>query len=455
MFRRRRKRSDFSAEIDAHIQLESERLQEQGLGDEEARTAARRAFGNVTQAKERFYEAGRWLAWDHLSQDVRFGLRMLAKNRGFAAVAVLTLALGIGATTAIFSVVNAVLLRPLPYQDADRLVVVLHYGNGPVSAANFIDWRSQNRVFERMGAAEYWTPNLTGVDKPERVWALHITSDILPLLGVQPLLGRMFLHEEDQRGREHEVILSFRAWQRRFGGEPGIIGRSAALDGERYRIIGVMPPQFAFAPFWATKAELWAPLSLTSRTMERGGNSLRVFARLKPGVTLEQARAEMATITTRLEQEYPGTNRDYVVLPLKEKVVGDIRPALFVLLGAVSFVLLIACANVAHMLLARSAARQKEMAVRTALGAGRSRMICQFLTESLLLALLGAAAGLLLAHWGIRILITLSPASIPRVDTITLDSRVLLLMVIVSVLTGLCFGVAPASQASAMNLLTR
>jgi predicted permease len=305
--------------------------------------------------------------------------------------------------------------------------------------------------FERMGAAEYWTPNLTGVDKPERVWALHITSDI-PLLRVQPLLGRMFLPEEDQRGREHEVILSFRAWQRRFGGEPGIIGRSAALDGERYRIIGVMPPQFAFAPFWATKAELWAPLSLTSRTTERGGNSLRVFARLKPGVTLEQARAAMATITTRLEQEYPGTNRDYVVLPLKEKVVGDIRPALFVLLGAVSFVLFIACANVAHMLLARSAARQKELAIRTALGAGRSRMICQFLTESLLLTLLGAAAGLLLAHWGIRILITLSPASIPRVDTITLDSRALLFMVVVSVLTGLCFGVAPASQASAVNL---
>ncbi|MGO8792444.1 MAG: ABC transporter permease, partial [Terriglobia bacterium] len=333
-----------------------------------------------------------------------------------------------------------------------RLVVILHYGNSPVSPANFLDWRSQNHVFERMGAAEYWAPNLTGVDRPEQLQGLHITSDILPLLGVQPLLGRMILPEEDQHGREHEVVLSYRLWQQRFRGDPGVIGQTMTLDGEKYVVIGVMPHEFKFAPFWATKAALWAPLALPDRLLDRGGNSLRVFARLKPGVTLAQARAEMATIMARLDKEYPGTNRDYTVLSLKEKVVGNIRPALLVLLGAVGFVLLIACANVAHMMLARAAARRKEVAVRTALGAGRGRMIRQFVTESLLLAAAGAGVGLLLAVWGIRVLVALSPAEIPRVDTISLDAHLLLFMLAVSTLTGLAFGTAPALQATAVNL---
>jgi predicted permease len=423
-----------------------------GMSREEATYAARREFGNARLIEERGREVWQWPSLESLLADIRYALRMLRKNPGFTAVAVVTLALGIGANTAIFSVVNAVLLRPLPYQDPDRLVVVLHYGTSPVAPANFLDWRSQNHVFERMGAAEYWTPNLSGVEKPERVWALHITSDILPLLGVQPILGRMFLPEEDQKGRGHEVILSYGSWQRRFGGSTAIIGQSVALDGEKYTIVGVMPPSFKFAPFWATKAEMWAPLSLTDRATSRGGNSLRVFARLKPGVTLEQARAEMATITGRLEKEYPGSNRDYIVRPLKEKVVGDIQPALLILLGAVSLVLLIACANVAHMQLARSAARQREVAVRAALGAGRGRIIRQFLTESLLLTLLGAVAGVLLAFWGIHVLVALSPASIPRVDTVSLDRNVLLFVLAVSVFTGLGFGLAPALRASAVHL---
>jgi putative ABC transport system permease protein len=303
-----------------------------------------------------------------------------------------------------------------------------------------------------MGAAEYWTPNLTGIDEPEGVEALHITSDILPLLGVQPLLGRMFLPEGGQKGRDHEVILSYGAWQKRFAGGAGVIGRSMTLDGERYVVVGVMPRDFKFAPFWATKAQLWAPLALADRATQRGGNSLRVFARLKPGVTLDQARAEMATITSRLEREYPGTNRDYVVLPLKEKVVGDVRPALLVLFGAVCFVLLIACANVGHMLLARSAVRQREVAVRTALGAGRSRIIRQLFTESLLLTLIGAGAGLLLAVWGIHVLVGLSPAGIPRVETVSIDHNVLLFMLAVSVLTGIGFGLVPALRASAVSV---
>ncbi|HEV3278144.1 MAG TPA: ABC transporter permease [Terriglobia bacterium] len=449
---RRRLYTDLSQEIREHLSEKIEDLVAGGMSREEATHAARREFGNAALIEERGREVWQWLSMESFIADIRYALRMLRKNPAFTVVAILTLALGIGANTAIFSVVNAVLLRPLPYQDSDRLVVVLHYGVAPVSPGNFLDWQRQNHVFTAMGAAEYWTPNLTGIDEPERVWALHISSDILPLLGVQPLLGRMFLKEEEQKGRDHEVILSYGAWQKRFGGSAGVIGRPMTLDGERYVVVGVMPRDFKFAPFWATKAELWAPLALGDRAADRGGNSLRIFARLKPGITLDQARSEMSGINSRLEKEYPGTSRDYVVLPLKERVVGDIRPALLVLLGAVCFVLLIACANVAHMMLARSAVRQREVAVRTALGAGRGRIIRQLLTESLLLTLAGAGAGLLLALWGIHVLVALSPAGIPRVQTVSIDANVLVFMFVVSVLTGLGFGLVPALRSSAVSL---
>ncbi len=383
---------------------------------------------------------------DTFLADCRHGLRSLAKNPGFTLVAVIALALGIGANTAIFSVVDAVLL--LPYADPDRLTVILHSGRNPVAPANFLDWRSQNRSFERMGAAEYWTPNLAEVEPPEKLWALRLTDDVLPLLGVPPLLGRTFQAEED----EHQVVLSYRLWQRRFAGDPGILGRPLTLNGEVYTIVGVMPQQFRFAPFWATKAELWAPLPLGQRAASRGGNSLRVFARLKPDVTVEQAGAEMAAITGNLEKVYPGTNRNVTVQALKEKVVGNVRPALLVLLVAVGFVLLIACANVAHMMLARAAARQREIAVRMALGAKRSRVIRQFLTESLMLACLGGVAGLLLAQWGIRLLVTLGAGQIPRLESVALDGRVLGFLVAACLLTAATFGLIPALRASALDL---
>ena len=387
-----------------------------------------------------------------LLQNLRYTIRALRKSPGFTAVAAITLALGIGANTAIFSVVNAVLLRPLPYEDDSRLVVILNQGRNPVAPANFIDWRTQSQSFSQMGAAEYWTPNLTGTDNPEKLWALHVTPDIFPMMGVQPLLGRMFLPEEQEAGKEHEVVLSYSLWQSHFAGNPEIIGRAVALSGENYTVVGVMPREFKFAPFWATKAQLWAPLALGSRLTDRGGSSLRVFARLKPGVTLEQAQAEMAGITGRLEREFPGTNQDMQVVSLREKVVGNIRPALLVLLGAVGFVLLIACANVSHMLLARAAARREEIALRTALGAGRWDVFRQLLTESLTLALMGGSAGLLLAVWGVRVLLAISPSAIPRVETVGVDGFVLLFALAISLLTGLAFGMAPAWRATAVNL---
>ncbi len=385
-------------------------------------------------------------------KDLRYALRQLRKARGFTTVAVVTLALGIGANTAIFSVVNAVLLRPLPYKDDNRLVVILQQGRNPVSPANFLDWRDQNHVFEQIGAAEYWTPNLTGTDNPEKLWALHVTPSIFPMLGVQPFLGRLFLTGEQDAGKEHEVVLSFSLWQSHFAGDPSIIGHTVALSGETYTVVGVMPLDFKFAPFWATKAELWAPLALNSRQTDRGGASLRVFARLKPDITIEQAQAEMASITGRIEREFPGTSQDMKVVSLREKVVGKVRPALLVLFGAVGFVLLIACANVSHMLLARSAAKQKETALRSALGASRWDVLRQFLTESLTLALLGGTAGLVLAVWGIRVLLTLGHADIPRVESVGLDTRVLLFAFGISTLTGLIFGMGAAWRGAGVNL---
>jgi putative ABC transport system permease protein len=387
-----------------------------------------------------------------LLQDFRHALRQLRKSPGFALVAILSLALGIGANTAIFSVVNAVLLRPLPYSDPDRLTVILHDGRNPVAAANFLDWQKQNRSFGSMGAAEYWTPNFTGTDNTEKTWALRITSNVVPMLGVQPELGRVFARDEQEAGKEHEVVISHQFWQTHFAGSPDAIGRLITLNGESYTVIGVMPSEFKFAPFWATKAELWAPLAISDKVSDRGGRSLRIFARLKPGVTLQQAQAEMATITARLEQQYPGTNENVQVLSLKEKVVGNVRPALLVLLTAVGFVLLIACANVAHMVLARSAARQREIAIRSALGAGSLRIVRQFLAESCVLAVLGGAAGLMLALLGIRVLVTLSPHEIPRVDTVGIDAHVMIFTLAITLLAGVIFGLAPAFRAAALNL---
>jgi predicted permease len=443
---------DLQDEMRLHIELRKQEQMREGLSPENAQAAARRTFGNETLLREASGDAWGWRGFEQFGQDLRYGARALWRTPGFTAVAAIALALGIGANTAIFSLVDAVLLRPLAYRDASRLVTVLHRGTDPVAPGNYNDWRAQSRSFEAMGAAEYWSPNLTGGDRPEHLTGLHVTQSLLPLLGIEPLLGRVFVAGEDRKGFEHEAILSHGLWQRRFGGDPNVLGRPVLLDGEAYTVVGVMPAAFKFAPFWATRAELWAPMAFGDRMDARGGNSLRIFARLRPGVALAEARADIATVTARLEQRYPGTNRRVVVTPLKENVAGKIETPLLMLLGAGGFVLLIACANVAHMLLARTSERQKEIAVRTALGAGRNRVIAQFLTENLLLAALGAAAGLVLALWGTKALVILSPAYIPRVETVGIDIRAMLFLIGATVLTALVFGLAPAMQAAVGSL---
>src|SRR5215471_5925862 len=443
--------SRLKEEVESHLRMAIRDRMERGESAAEAEASARREFGNQGLVEEVTQEMWSWTWLEQLWRDVRYGLRGMRRNPGFTAVAVIALALGIGANSAIFTAVDAILLRPLGYRDPERLVVILNHGNGPVAPANFVDWKAQSHSFDNMGAAEYWTPDFTGSDRPEKLWALRISADVLPLLGIPPAMGRFFTASEDQPGHQFEVVLGYGLWQRQFGGDKNVLGRRIQLDNHSYRVVGVMPAGFQFAPFWATHTELWTPLALGPRASKRGGNSLRVFARLKPDATLEQARQEFSAITARLERQYPGTNRDQRIVPLKEKVVGKIRPALLTLLCAVGFVLLIACANVAHMLLARSSARAHEVSVRAALGAGRAQLLRQFLTESLTMAMLGGAAGLLLAYWGVRAMVRFGPAGIPRLATLSLDWRVAGVTLAVSLLTGILFGIAPALQASGQD----
>jgi predicted permease len=457
LFRHRSAERELGREIESHLAMLETDFQSRGLSPEDAKLAARRAYGGVEQAKELHREARSFLWIEHLVKDLRFGARSLWRTPAFTAVAVIALALGIGANTTIFSVVNAVLLRPLAYRQPDRLVTILHYDKGPVATANYLDWRDQSHSFEAMGGADFWTPNLTSGNPSDNVHAEHlygmkVTQNMLPLLGIEPLLGRLFVAGEDQEGAQHEVILSYRLWQRRFNLDRNVLAGPITLDGEAYTVVGVMPPAFKFAPFWAVHAELWVPDAFGNTIHDRGGNHLRVFARLKPGVTLAQARADIATVTGRLDKEYPATNRGVVVTPLKQTVVGNIETPLLLLLGSVGFVLLIACANVAHMLLARTSDRQKEIALRVVLGAGRSRVIGQFLTENLLLAALGAGAGLLLAFGGTKALVAMSPAYLPRVETVAIDSHVVWFLLCVTVLTAVAFGLVPAMHAAAGNL---
>ncbi len=399
---------------------------------------------------------------DTFIRDLRYGIRMLLKKPGFTLIAVTTLALGIGATTAIFSVVNAVLLRPLPYRDADRIVAIQELGKDgrriQVTPANFLDWREQNSVFEHMAAIFARTSNLAGADEAERVSLAVTSASFFDVFGVRPQHGRLFLPEDEQAGHPSIAVIAHSLWQRRTGGDPEIVGKSITLDGRSYTVIGVAPAGFQYPD----KTEVWLPpLRLApeaSDTMDvtrvRGFGYLSAVALLKPGVPIEQAKAEMETITARLREQYPESNNNRFnrVVSLHTHLVGDTSTVLWLLLGAVCFLLLIACANVANLMLVRAAGRQNEIAIRTALGASRLRILRQLLTESVMLAVAGGAAGLFLGWWGVDLLTRLLPKDFPRFDDIHLDLSVLGFTVLVSLITGIVFGFAPAWQVSKTNV---
>jgi putative ABC transport system permease protein len=448
---RRKAESEFDSEIRDHLEFLTERYIRQGMGRDEAAAAARRQFGNITLLKEVNREMRGVRIIDSLNQDLRYGLRMLRRNPGLTCVTVLMLALGIGANTAIFSVVNAVLLRPLPYHDPDRLVLVSHYrANRGESAfgADLLEWRDQAKSFEEIAGYAFDSADLRGNGETERLSSGMISAGLFEMLGVAPALGRTFTPEEDKLGGPPVAILSDSLWRRRFDGDPRVIGRSIIVDGQSRTVVGVMPYGFRFP----AESELWQPLALNAANELGRLRMLNLFvlARLKPGVTPEAVRADLSVILERQTQAFPDIYRDTQirVIGLSERLVGNVRLSLLILFGAVAFVLLIACANVANLLLARSVARKREMAIRAAVGAGRLRIVRQLLTESLLISLLGGAAGLLAANWGIKLLVAMSPGGIARIEETDVDGRVLGFTCLVVLLTSLIAGIFPALHAS-------
>jgi predicted permease len=396
-----------------------------------------------------------------LWQDLRYGVRMLAKSPGFTAVAVLTLALGIGANSAIFSVVNATLLAQLPYKEPDRLVMVWeqsakHHGgtNNVVSPGNFLHWQDENTVFQQMAALADFNQNLTGAGAPEQITAQAVSANFFSLLGVNAAVGRTFIPEEGEKGKDNVVILSDGLWKRHFGGDPGVVGKNLLLNGVSQTIVGVMPAGFQFfvqeGTLTGSHPQLWTPFAFTAANRTPRGRYLSVLARLKPGVSPAQAQSQMDSVTAQLEKQFPEFDKGWGVrvVPLHEQFVGGIRTALLVLLGAVAFVLLIACANVANLALSRATARKRELAIRTALGATRARTIRQMLTESILLSVVGGAAGLLLAAWGTDVLLALSPKSLLELKSLRLDAKVVIFTSGLTLLTGIVFGFFPAWEAS-------
>src|SRR5213595_1496147 len=461
-------------ELSQHLEQEYERAVSGGASEELARRQVleqlnasellgrelKHVEGRVSQKPVAPGAQSKANLFGDLTQDIRYALRVLAKNPAFSIIAVIALALGIGANSAIFSVVNAVLLRPLPFKHPEQLVMVwenaahLGFPKNTPSPANFLDWQKQAQSFTGMAAMAERSFNLTGVGEPERLEGRRVSANLFELLGVPALLGRTFVPDDDKPGT-HVVLLSYSIWQRRFGSDPAVIGRALTLNGESYTVVGVMPRLVQLPGYENRNDQLWVPIAFPSEeAAQRGNHFLEIVARLKPGVTLKQAQAEMETISARLAQQYPDYNTRIgaVVVPLHEQVVGDIKPALLVLLGAVGFVLLIACANVANLLLARAAVRQKEIALRLALGAGRSRLTRQFLTESVLLAVIGGAVGLLLSIAGLRVLKTFIPDTISQAQAISIDAKVLVFTGLVALVTGIIFGLAPAMQVSNFNL---
>jgi putative ABC transport system permease protein len=392
-----------------------------------------------------------------LLKDLRFGFRMMTRSPGVTLVAILTIALGIGANTAIFSIVNAVLLRPLPFPESSRLVRIGE--SHPAFTANltyasFLDLGEQTESLEHIAASRFWSENLTDGSEPLQVSSMPVSAQFFPALGVSPIIGRTFLPEEDQPGRDNVVVISNGLWQRRYGADPSLIGKTIKVSGVERTVIGVMPPGFQ-AFLFPGQYDLWTPLVPRGSLRDnRRSHLLAVVARLKPGATMAQARAELAVFAHTIEERYPGVDPDLAinVIGLQERLVASSRPALIVLLCAVGFVLLIACANVANLLLARAATREREMVIKLALGAGRWRIVRQLLTESVLLAVVGGAAGLLFAVWGIDSIRAINPGNLPRLEEVRIDWGVLGFTLMASLLTGVLFGIAPALQVPKFSL---
>lgn len=446
-FHRGRADQDFADELASHLAMHVEDNLRAGMNPLEARRQAILKLGGVAQVEERVHDR-RGLPWlENLLRDLRFGVRMLRRSPGFTAVAVLTLGLGIGANTAIFSVVNAVLLRPLPYPRSGDLVLIwatnpyTDFLEDATSYPSFEDWQARSRSFEYMAAFTTHGMTLTGRDQAETVEAVQATPGLFELLGVPPALGRTFQPGEEEAGAAKVALLSDSAWKRYFGGRKDVLGRTVRADEETYTIVGVMPPAFRFNFSSGPPEQIYVPVV---RDPDRGHSFLRVVARLRPGSSLSSADAEMKAIAGALAKQYPATNRGVgaYVVPLVDALVGDTRVGLAILLGVVTLVLLIACTNVANLMLARSAARQRELALRAALGAGRARLLQQLVIESTALALAGGALGLLLSSWTSRLLVKLLAQNfrIPRIETTSTDVRVFLFALLLSLATGLLFG---------------
>jgi putative ABC transport system permease protein len=458
LFRRQKLDARMDDEMRSHLEMLTQENIEAGMKPEEAHYAALRQFGWVESIKDTCREQ-RGVSWiEDFGQDIRYGARMLSKHPGFTAIAVLTLALGVGANTAIFSLVDRVLLRPLAYPDSGQLVWLCERGpdwsGGSIAYPNFTDWREQQSVFERFGVYTGNSFTLTGAGEPVRLAGALASADVFAALRTQPEIGRVFRQDEDKPGASPVAVISHALWQNRFGGQAGIVNKTISLNGKAHTVLGVMPAGFEFPD----GVDVWVPVgpySTGSSWQKRDYHpGLFGLARLKPGVTLEKARANLEVAAVRLEHQYPESNktRRVQIDRLLDNKVGNVRRALWILLGAVSFVLVIACANVANLLLARAAAREKEMAVRGALGAGQGRITRQLLAESGLLALLGAIVGLLFAKGALRVVTALAGENMPRAAEISLDLRVLLFSGLVAVVTGIVFGLAPAWHARRVDL---
>lgn len=462
---------DLSEELQFHLQNEIQKNVAAGMTSEGARYAALRSFGGLDQVKEQCRDTRRIRLLEEFVQDTHYGLRMLRQSPGFTAVAVMTLALAISANVTIFSVVYGVLLHPLPYPNPEQITLLwadnpklqIDSHDLPPSNADIVDWRSQNRVFEGLAAFRSSPGNLSGQSGAERVGCASVTADFFPVLGVAPIQGRAFASEEEQPGKNRVAVISYNLWQRRFGAAPDLVGQSLRLNGIDFTVIGIMPPTFHFprqtdlpTPYvFLTQTEIWVPLDYSPQEWaHRLNRNLVAIARLKPHVTPEQAQAEMDAISKRQATDFPDSNADWIVklVPLGAYLVGNTRLALLVLFGAVSCVLLIACANVANLLLARAAVRQREIAIRTSLGAGRGRIIRQLLTESILLATLGACLGLILSRWGLNVLLALAPSTMPRTEAVDMGGWVVGFTCVLSLTSSILFGLAPALQVSRLNL---